>query len=224
MAIKMTTRVSFEHELENLKNSLDEMSLHVEHSIDKLFSAMEQMDSELAEYLYKNDRVVNDMERSIESQCLSIITRQQPVAGDLRLVSSALKVVTDIERIGDHAVDIAELILRWNNVKMLSYSAHISPMIEASKDMVHRAVAAFTNKDMDGAKDVIKSDDIVDELFNKVKFDVIDLLRKGTDNVDICIDIMMIAKYLEKIGDHAVNIAEWEIFRETGSIRDIRLL
>ncbi len=121
MAIKMTTRVSFEHELENLKNSLDEMSLHVEHSIDKLFNAMEQMDSELAEYLYKNDRVVNDMERSIESQCLSIITRQQPVAGDLRLVSSALKVVTDIERIGDHAVDIAELILRWNNVKMLSY-------------------------------------------------------------------------------------------------------
>ncbi|MDD2968722.1 MAG: phosphate signaling complex protein PhoU [Lachnospiraceae bacterium] len=220
----MTTRVSFEHELENLKNSLDEMSLHVEHSIDKLFSAMEHMDQELAEYLYKNDRVVNDMERSIESQCLSIITRQQPVAGDLRLVSSALKVVTDIERIGDHSVDIAELILRWKDVELLNYSAHISPMIEASKDMVHRAVSAFTNKDMDAAKDVIKSDDVVDELFNKVKFDVIDLLKRGTDNPDICIDIMMIAKYLEKIGDHAVNIAEWEIFRETGSIRDIRLL
>ncbi|MDD3661122.1 MAG: phosphate signaling complex protein PhoU, partial [Lachnospiraceae bacterium] len=184
----MTTRVSFEHELENLKNSLDEMSLHVEHSIDKLFSAMEHMDQELAEYLYKNDRVVNDMERSIESQCLSIITRQQPVAGDLRLVSSALKVVTDIERIGDHSVDIAELILRWKDVELLSYSSHISPMIEASKDMVHRAVSAFTNKDMDAAKDVIKSDDVVDELFNKVKFDVIDLLKRGTDNPDICID------------------------------------
>ncbi len=226
----MTTRVNFEHELDKLKNSLKEMGYDVELSIDRLFEAIENLDEELTEVIIKNERIINDMERSIEAQCLSLITRQQPIAGDLRLISSALKVVTDIERIGDHAVDIAELILRWKQKNLLEYSAHIAPMIEASKEMVHNAVECFTQNDMERAKEVIESDDIVDDLFNKVKFDVIHSLQEednteaGHMDADICIDVMMIAKYLEKIGDHAVNIAEWEIFRETGSIQNVRLL
>ncbi len=226
----MTTRVNFEHELDKLKNSLKEMGCDVELSIDRLFEAVGSLNEELAEVIIKNERIINDMERSIEAQCLSLITRQQPIAGDLRLISSALKVVTDIERIGDHAVDIAELILRWKQNNLLEYSVHIAPMIEASKEMVHSAVECFTQNDKERAKEVIESDDIVDNLFNKVKFDVIHALQEGENteeghaDADICIDIMMIAKYLEKIGDHAVNIAEWEIFRETGSIQNVRLL
>lgn len=220
----MTTRVNYEHELDKLKKSLEEMGRSVEESIDKLFDAVEAMDMEAAEEITKSDRDVNDMERNIEAQCLSLITKQQPIAGDLRFVSSALKVVTDLERIGDHAVDIADLILRNSTENFLQYSVHITPMIEASKQMVHEAVDTFVSRNTENANMVIESDDVVDELFNKVKNDIILLLQEETKNADICVDIMMVAKYLEKIGDHAVNIAEWEIFRETGIIRNVRLL
>ncbi|MDD2970714.1 MAG: phosphate signaling complex protein PhoU [Lachnospiraceae bacterium] len=238
----MPTRINFEQQLNELKKSLEEMGSSVETSIDRLFDAMTEMNQEATEFVIKNERVINDMERAIEAQCLSLITRQQPIVGDLRLISSALKVVTDIERIGDHAVDIAELVSRWKDQNLVEYSPHISPMITACKEMVHDAVEAFANQDFEQANTVIKNDDIVDELFNKMKNDVVATLQqksKVQDEVvgtvmkdknnnlaspDVCVDIMMIAKYLEKVGDHAVNIAEWEIFRETGSIQNVRLL
>lgn len=237
----MPTRVNFEQQLNELKKSLEEMGNTVETAIDCLFDTMNSMSPESTEFVIKNERMINDMERAIEAQCLSLITRQQPIVGDLRLISSALKVVTDIERIGDHAVDIAELIRRWKGINLVEYSPHILPMITACKEMVHNAVEAFTNQDSRQAKRVIENDDIVDNLFNKMKEDVIATLKQQENNEkipgtamldrenrlaspDICVDIMMIAKYLEKIGDHAVNIAEWEIFRETGSIQNVRLL
>jgi len=239
----MPTRINFEQQLNDLKKSLEEMGNTVETAIDRLFDAMTSMNQESTDFVIKNERIINDMERAIEAQCLSLITRQQPIVGDLRLISSALKVVTDIERIGDHAVDIAELISRWKEINLVEYSPHIPPMITACKEMVHDAVEAFTNQDSEQANIVIKNDDIVDDLFNKMKDDVIATLKqqeKSTNteipgtamldkenhlaSPDVCVDIMMIAKYLEKIGDHAVNIAEWEIFRETGSIQNVRLL
>lgn len=218
------TRITFEQELDILKISLEEMGRYVEFAIDKLIEAIETQDKELAEYLIKNDRNVNDMERNIEAKCLSLITKQQPIAKDLRMVSSALKVVTDIERIGDNVADIAELIIRNIQVDIPRYSMHLLPMTEAAKAMVHDAVETFLSRDAEKAVDVIKSDDIVDDLFNKVKNDIIGAIRAGEENIDISIDILMISKYLEKIGDHAVNIAEWEIFQETGSMNDVRLL
>ena len=227
----MPIRVNFEQELNNLKKSLAEMGKNVELSIDRLFDAMTNMDEGMTEALVKNERIINDMERAIEAQCLSLITRQQPIVGDLRLISAALKVVTDIERVGDHAVDIAELMLRWKGVNLLECSPHIPPMIEASKEMVHSAVEAFINQDSEHARRVIESDDIVDELFNKVKNDVINVLKQQESNsiasettADLSIDVMMIAKYLEKVGDHAVNIADWEIFRVTGSSHNVKPL
>jgi len=238
----MPTRINFEQQLNELKKSLEEMGSTVETAIDRLFDAMTSMNQESTEFVIKNERIINDMERAIEAQCLSLITRQQPIVGDLRLISSALKVVTDIERIGDHAVDIAELISRWKEINLVEYSPHIQPMITACKEMVHNAVEAFTNQDSQQANTVIENDDIVDDLFNKMKDDVIATLKQQENNgiaeagtamldkenrlasPDVCVDIMMIAKYLEKIGDHAVNIAEWEIFRETGSIQNVRLL
>lgn len=238
----MPTRINFEQQLNNLKKSLEEMGNAVEAAIDRLFEAMTNQNQESVDFVIKNERMINDMERAIEAQCLSLITRQQPIVGDLRLISSALKVVTDIERIGDHAVDIAELINRWKGINLVEYSLHISPMITACKEIVHNAVEAFTRQDTEQARTVIENDDIIDDFFNKMKNDVIATLKQQENNEnaaegtamedkenglaspDICVDIMMIAKYLEKIGDHAVNIAEWEIFRETGSIQNVRLL
>lgn len=220
----MTTRVTFEQELKDLDHNLKMMGNFVETSIDSLAEAVETRENEIAIAIVKNARTVNDMERSIEAKCLSIITRQQPIARDLRMVSSALKAVTDMERIGNHAVDIAELLLRSTETDFKLLSEHIQTMVTAAKCMVHDAIYVFVAGNTDEAERVIESDDIVDNLFNKVKADVIENLKKELDNTDCFIDLMMIAKYLEKIGDHAVNIAEWKIFRETGAINQVRLL
>lgn len=220
----MTPRKIYARELMQLKDSLEEMSNLVEASLNNLLFAIENKNDDLARQIVLDDRNVNHMERSIESQCLTLITRQQPVAGDLRVVSSALKVVTDIERIGDHASDIAELVLRLDHKQLDLYSAHLNPMITAAREMVHDAVSAFLNRDEKASSLVICSDDVVDDLFNKVKEDIAVRLKSETADADECIDVLMIAKYLERIGDHAVNICEWEIFKETGSIQDTRIL
>lgn len=219
----MTTRKVYAQEISLLGDSLTEMSNMVEASLNDLFFAIENRDDALAKRIIAADHDVNRMERSIESQCLSLITRQQPIAGDLRRISSALKVVTDVERIGDHACDIAELVLRLNRKRPESYSVHLQPMITAAREMVHNAISAFLEQDEKKSSGVIASDDIVDELFNKVKADIAERLKKASADADDCIDVLLIAKYLERIGDHAVNICEWEIFQETGSIQDIQI-
>lgn len=216
----MTPRKLYDQELFQLRENLEDMANMAEASLDNLFFAIEHKDETLARQIIHDDRNINNMERRIESQCLSLITRQQPIAGDLRIVSSILKVVTDVERIGDHASDMAELILRLNHAQLETYSGHIQPMIIAAKEMVHNAVSAFMDRNKESSAEVIQSDDVVDELFNKVKTDIAARLKSNTADVDACIDVLMIAKYLERIGDHAVNICEWEIFKETGSIED----
>lgn len=220
----MSPRVLFERQLAQLHNDVEEMGLTVEKTYDALFDALWKKEEDTILTVLKNDRIVNDMQRGIEASCLSLITKQQPVAKDLRLVTASLKVVTDIERIGDHCSDIAELLLRMQLKDISVYSEHIKTMIEETKKLEHAAVDAFVSRDIEAAKKVIDGDDIVDELFNKVVEDLIAYLKNGTMNADECIDVLMIAKYLEKIGDHAVNIGEWEIFQETGTIADVRLL
>ena len=164
-----------------------------------------------------DDRNVNNLERSIEAQCLMLITTQQPIAQDLRTVSSILKVVTDIERIGDHASDIAELIQQMDHKQLERYSGHLQPMIAASREMVHEAVSAFV------ARDQKKADDIIDKLFDKVKNDIVIHIKEDRSDAIESLDALMLAKYLERIGDHAVNICEWEIFRETGTIQNTKV-
>lgn len=220
----MTLRIIFEQELTDLRNSLEEMTGYVEQSVYKLRTAIENGDRKSAEQIIKDDKNVNDMERSIEAKCLALITKQQPIARDLRLISSVLKVVTDIERIGDHTADIALLSLRHEKATLSDISAHIMPMIQAAGEMVAESVDSFIKRDKEHAEEVIRKDDIVDDLFNKVKYDIIENLKTGTKDVDQCIDVLMTAKYLERIGDHATNIAEWEVFKETGTIDNVRLL
>ena len=211
-------------ELDSLRKSVKEMGEAVEASFDQLLTAVDSKDEDLEMKIISGDRVINDMERNIESRCLSLITRQQPIAGDLRMISAALKVVTDIERIGDQTADIAELMLRMKGTELATYSSHITGMLGVAKEIVHDAVDAFVNRDSKAADEVIRHDDVVDELFSKVKDDLVRRLQEGVPDVDACVDVLMIAKYLERIGDHAVNIAEWELFQESGSIKDIRLM
>lgn len=220
----MSPRITFEHELEELKENVAEMSLQVEKTYKGLFQALEEKDADRIRKIMEMDRAISDVERNIESRCLSILTRQQPVARDLRIVTAVLKVVTDIERAGDHVADMAELMLRLNMNDLTTYSAHVNPMIEETLEMFRDAVKAFINRDRASAAEVIDRDDVVDNLFSSVKEDLIEYLKKETKNADECIDVLMIAKYLEKIADHAVNIGEWELFQETGDIGKSRLL
>lgn len=220
----MSPRATFQNELTLLEKSVEEMGIQVELTYDKLLEAMKQNDQEGLENLKDVDRIVKDMERTIESKCLAIITKQQPIAKDLRMVSSVLKAVTDIERAGDHVADIAELMVRFPNCDMSKISVHLEPMAIATKTLMRDSVDCFVKRDIPAAKEVVDGDDVIDELFNKVKFDIVDSIKAGNRTADECVDILMVAKYFEKIGDHAVNIAEWAIFRETGSIDNVRLL
>lgn len=220
----MTPRITFEHALEDLKVSLEEMGQHIESTYERLFLAIGAGDKAAIGAIVRGDRIVNDMEKSIEARCLSLITRQQPIARDLRVISAALKIVTDLERIGDNISDIGEVALRFENTDIFGYSPHLAAMADAAKEQICAAVECFVDRDMEAARNVIKGDDLIDGLFNQVKEDVIRFLRSGEFPADECVDIMSVAKYLEKIGDHANNIAEWECFQETGNIRNTRLL
>ena len=200
------------------------MARKVEESYDELFKALAEQDENKIMELKKNDKAVSKRQREIESQCLFLITKQQPIVGDLRVVTASLKVVTDIERVGDHVSDMADLLLRLQMKDLSLFSVHVETMIMATREMLHEAVEMFIARDMEAAKRVIREDDIIDECFNKVKYDLIDSLKREVKDADECIDVLMLAKYLEKIGDHAVNIGEWEIFQETGNISDMRLL
>lgn len=220
----MSPRTNFEAELVQLHENLEEMGMLVEKNLDQLLAAYEEKDQETLETLQGNDRIVNDMERHIESQCLTLITKQQPVARDLRFISAALKVVTDIERAGDQIADVAELFLRLGMDDLNRYSVHFGEMIKETRAMINDSVDAFNAKNSENAQKVIDRDDIVDDLFNRVKDDVIEDVKENKISPDQCADTLMIAKHLEKIADYAVNIGEWAIFQETGNIEDFRVL
>ena len=206
-------RITYEHELEELNKCLRDMAMMVEKAIEQTFVAFEDQNYTMAEDVIKGDRNVNDMERAIESRCLSLILRQQPVARDLRQISTALKVVTDLERIGDHASDIAYHIVQ-----------HLPAMAASAQKMVHDAVEAFIKQDVEEAEEIIRRDDEVDALFNQVKSDVVELLKSAPSHADQGIDLLMIAKYLERIGDHAVNVCEWTQFCKTGALKNVRIM
>ncbi len=220
----MSLRVTYEHELDALNADLKQMALMTEHAIEETFVAFEDQDFERAEDVIKGDRNVNDMERAIEARCLSLILRQQPVACDLRKVSTALKVVTDLERIGDHASDIAELILRLKSDHAYHIVKHLPVMAQAAQEMVRDGIEAFIKQDLEEAARIIKRDDEVDALFNQVKTDVIGLLKASPGQADQAIDLLMVAKYLERIGDHAVNVCEWTQFSKTGALKNVRIM
>lgn len=214
----MAPRVVFERELTELQSQIEDMSRMVRETYKELLDAFENKDKNVILEIINSDKQFYVRKKEIEGQCLKLITKQQPIATDLRIVSSVLKIVTDIERVGDHAGDIGELILRINMNPLEEYSVHLRGMITTALELFDNAIDAYLKSDMPASKRVIEDDDIVDGLFNKVKEDIIKGLKEEAKNADEYIDMMMLAKYLEKIGDHAVNIAKWQIFRKEGML------
>ncbi len=214
----MAPREVFEKELKELQSQIEGMGRMVLATYRDLYAAIPVKDIETIDNIIKNEKCFYDMKKKIESQCLKVITKQQPVATDLRMISAVLKIVSDIERVGDHAVDIGELVLRNNMREFKNYSVHLDGMTAAANELFENAIKAFVHSDTKASGQIINDDDIVDNLFNKVKYDIINGLKEEHDKEDEYIDMLMVAKYLEKIGDHAVNIAKWQIFRTEGEM------
>ena len=209
-------RSKFDMQLAKLNEMLIEMGAMIEKAISLAIQAFINQDAELANKAIAFDSDTDHMEKAIESLCLKLLLQQQPVASDLRVISAALKMITDMERIGDQAADISEIMLMLienPNIKTLEY---IPKMAAATSKMVTDSIDAYVKKDMDLAQSVINYDDVVDELFDKVKYKLIDMIRDDEIDGELAIDLVMIAKYFERIGDHATNIAEWVIFSITG--------
>ena len=217
-------RSRFDEQLTHLNNSLIEMGALVERAIAGATKALISQDAKTAQSIIDGDGVVDEQEKEIESVCLKLILNQQPVARDLRQISTALKMITDMERIGDHASDISELCILLTAQEYIKKLEHIPQMAEATIKMVTDSIDAYVRKDLELAQRVIDYDDVVDDLYVTIKKDLIELVHKDVKNGEQAFDLMQIAKYYERIGDHAVNIAEWVIFSITGKHKDRQVL
>ena len=207
-------RDRFNEQLEQLNVELIKMGALCEEAISAATKALLDGDDALRESAAAAEREIDQKERDIENLCMKLLLQQQPVARDLRAISAALKMISDMERIGDQASDICE-IATMGHLRS-PRPEHFASMAQAAISMVHRAIDAYVHKDIELAQQVELSDDIVDALFNDVKADLIAGLRGHPDRTEECLDLLMIAKYLERIGDHAVNIAEWVVYAITG--------
>lgn len=212
----MTNRHAFDEQLSELRVRLLEMAEAAEESIDRAIDALRRRDMDLAREIIRADDAIDDMERKIETTCLELIARQQPMAADLRLIGMVLKMITDIERIADHSSDISEITLRLGREEPVKPLVDIPKMAELARSMVHGAIRAFVNNDGDAALCVCRKDDEVDGLFEKVIVDLSGMMKADPAVVDRAIDLMFIAKYLERVADHATNIGEWVVFNITG--------
>ena len=205
-------RRRFDEQLEELNKEMQEMGMMVEDSIQKAIEALLKQDEELAQTVMEADSLVDQKQKEIESICFTLLMQQQPVASDLRVISAALKMVTDMERIGDHAADISEMTLHLAHEPYIKNLDHIRQMATETTWMLIQSIEAYVEKDVKKATGVIAHDDIVDELFAETKRELIDLIHKDKNNGEQATDLLMVAKYFERIGDHATNLAEWCIF------------
>lgn len=212
----MTARRAFEEELESLKLELVKMCRITEDMISDSITALVAKDKELAASVPPRDREVDEYELDIERQCMKILLRRQPVADDFREVSTALKLITDVERIGDQASDIAEIVISLSDRNYIKDLVHLKAMGELGVRMARESVESFIKNDATLADRIIAADDEMDELFCVVKDELIELIKADSGSADQAIAFMMIAKYLERIGDHAVNVCEWTKYFETG--------
>ena len=218
----MSIRKQYDTDLESLKESLTEMGRSSADAVENVLEALCVADADAAAAIVKGDARINNMERDIEHRCMTLLLRQQPVAGDLRRISTAMKVVTDIERIGDHAADIAEIIPHLVTVRKEGDPA-VSQAIAMGKkahQMILDALDALTAEDENAARRVIAADDAVDYDFNAIKHQLAQEIAEDPGKVDAALDLLMVIKYLERIGDHAVNVAEWVQFVRTGRYKD----
>ena len=208
-------RSKFDEQLNNLNNELIKMGALCEEAISGVTKLLIDNDHKMKDSVFEADKEIDRKERDIETLCMRLLLHQQPIASDLRLVSSALKMISDMERIGDQASDIAEMA-EYVNCSGLQSEIHIADMARATIKMVTDSIDSFVKKDVDMAHSVIKHATVVDSLFDKVKGELISAIEQKSANAEALCDLLMIAKYFERIGDHAENIAEWVIYSITG--------
>ena len=212
-------RKQYNQQLEQLSAELIHMGEMIREAIGGAVSALLSRDDEKAREIIAYDEEIDAQERLIEQLCMKLLLCQQPVASDLRMVSAALKMITDMERIGDHAADISEIELMLEGLPRLS-NEHLREMATQTSVMLIRSLEAFVERDMEKAHWVVKQDDVVDNLFDTVKKDLIEVLSRNPENGEQALDLLMAAKYFERIGDHATNIAEWAHYAVTGTRTD----
>lgn len=213
-------RDNYQKKLEQMQKELLEMGMLCEEAIQKTYRLLvsEQECEELVKAIDVLEREIDAKERRIEADCIQLFLQQQPVASDLRLISSALKMITDLERIGDHATDIAE-ILETGSIKVPVKDIDLAKMAEIAMDMINRSVESYVQKDLEMAREVIDRDDVLDELFINVRKEISRCSAEKIYTNDQTLDLLMIAKYYERLGDHATNVAEWVEFSLTGKHR-----
>ena len=215
-------RKKFDEQLDDLSQEMIYMGNLIEQAIENAVDSLIHKNVEKAENIINSDDKIDNQERKIESLCLHLLLQQQPVAKDLRLISSTLKMITDMERIGDHATDIAELTIEMANQPYIKKLEHIEQMAKEIILMLINCLKAYVTRDVLTAENVIKHDDKVDKLFYMVKKDLIQMIHENYDYGEQASDLLLIAKYFERIGDHTTNIAEWIIFSVTGKHEKIK--
>ena len=210
-------RNKFNEQLLELNKEMIEMGNKIIDSIKMAIAALESSDPEKAKMIMEGDAEIDRLQKKIENICFNLLIQQQPVATDLRNVTAAMKMVTDMERIGDHAADISEITILMGQESRVDQFEHIAKMANETMIMLNHSIEAYVEKDAEKARRVIEHDDIVDALFDAAKKDVIQLILDDSGEGEEATDLLMIAKYFERIGDHATNIAEWVIFSLTTS-------
>ncbi|MBR4039935.1 MAG: phosphate signaling complex protein PhoU [Clostridia bacterium] len=212
-------RSRYDEELKNLHGALIDMGAMIESAISGAITALENRDIQKAKDIIAYDEDIDAQERLIEEMCMKLLLRQQPVARDLRKISTAFKLITDMERIGDHAADISELAIMLRDLPQMN-SNSLREMAVQTSSMLISSVEAYVEQDEEKARAVIRQDDVVDDLFVTVKSEMIEAIRQNSDFSEAAADLLMAAKYFERIGDHATNIAEWTVYAFTGRHED----
>ncbi len=212
----MARRVAFEEKMRSLHQDLIEMQTLVEKSMDDTIRALKNHDVNLASLIIERDDEIDDMELKIEKKCLAIIAGQQPLASDLRDVAGVLKIITDLERIGDHCSDISKYTIKLADETYVKPLVRIPKMAEEVKIMINNVIDCCIDKDVDKAMEVLKHDDLVDKYFEDIVEELIGVMERSPETARQCTYFIFIAKYLERMGDHATNIAEWISFTVTG--------
>jgi len=216
-------RNRFDQELKKLHDDLVQMGTFIETTMEKTMSAFRTNDYALAREVYENDDIADELEIKIERRSLRILLSQQPVARDLRTISTALKMITDMERICDQAKSISDIVLRFEG-KEFKKTEDILQMSEKCVIMVNKSIDAFIKDSLELANEIEKMDDEIDTLFHRIHDDMANIVRQDPSTVEQVVDVVMIAKYLERIGDHAVNISEWVVFNITGEHKHTMLI
>jgi phosphate transport system protein len=218
----MVTRISFEEELKSLHKEITKMLSMTEKAFDDAMTALKTQNVDLAREVIKGDDKIDEQERSIEKLCLEIMVRQSPIAGDLRRITSIFKLITDLERIADHAEDICEIIIKIYNQRLIKPLIDLPVMADMARSMVSRSIRSFMQQDTDLARAVCGDDDGVDEMYFKIYDELVEMMKANPAVVEQAVALISIAKYFERIADHATNVAEWVIFNVTGDHKHIK--